>query len=92
MDLYIPLEIIPTSAEVIAIDVTYFERIWGILTVINVHNGKTLYSEPTNGYESVWDYEKAINRLRQYGVYPKVAIVDGKSGVISMLKEKGIGV
>ena len=92
MDLYTPPEIIPTQAEVIAIDVTYFGRIWGILTVINAHNGKTLYSEPTNGYESVWDYEKAINKLRKYGVYPKVAIVDGKSGVINMLEDKGIRV
>ena len=92
MDLYTPPKIIPIPADVIAIDVTYFGRLWGILTVINVHNGKTLYSEPTNGYESVWDYEKAIKRLHQYGVYPKVAIIDGKSGVINMLRGYGIEV
>lgn len=92
MDLYTPPEIIPTHADVIAMDVTYFGRSWGILTVINAHNGKTLYSEPTNGYESVWDYEKAIKKLRSYGVHPKVVIIDGKKGVINILEEYGIEV
>ena len=92
LDLYDPPEIIPTEASVIAIDVTYFGRSWGILTVINVHNGKPLYCEPTAGYETVWDYERAIEKLHEYGVYPKAAIVDGKSGVIKMLEKYGIKV
>lgn len=92
LDLYTPPEILPTPADVIAMDVTYFGRSWGLLTVINVHNGKALYCEPTSGYESVWDYERAINRLHNYGVCPKVAIVDGKKGVINMLESHGIKV
>ena len=92
LDLYTPPEIIPTPADVIAMDVTYFGRLWGILTVINVHNGKPLYCEATNGYETVWDYEKAIRKLHKYNVYPKIAIADGKSGVIKMLEEYGIKV
>ena len=87
LDLYIPPEIIPTKADVIAMDVTYFGRSWGILTVINVHNGKVMYCESVNGYETVWDYERAIRCLHKYKVYPKVAIIDGKAGVINMLKE-----
>lgn len=82
--------IIPTPADVIAMDVTYFGRLWGILTAINAHNGKPLYCEATNGYETVWDYEKAIRKLHKYNVYPKIAITDGKSGVIKMLEEYGI--
>ncbi|MBR3353057.1 IS1 family transposase [Candidatus Saccharibacteria bacterium] len=92
MNLYTPPEIVPTPADVIAMDVTYSGRSWGILTVINAHNGKTLYSEPTNGYESVWDYEKAIRKLHSYGIHPKVAIIDGKKGVINMLEKYGIEV
>ena len=83
LDLYTPPEIIPTPASVIAMDVTYFGRSWGILTVTNVHNGKILYCEPTNGYETTWDYERAIKYLHKYKVYPKVAIIDGKKGVIT---------
>ena len=92
LDLYTPPEIIPTKADVIAMDVTYFGRSWGILTVINVHNGKTLYCEPVNGYETVWDYEKAIKHLHRHGIYPQAAIIDGKTGIINMLEEYGIKV
>ena len=92
LDLYTPPEIIPTKVNLVAMDVTYFGRSWGILTVINAHNGKPLYCEPVNGYETVWDYEKAIKRLHRHGVYPKAAIIDGKAGVINMLKEYGIKV
>jgi len=92
LDLYTPPEIMPTQADVIAMDVTYFGRSWGILTVINVHDGKTLYCEATNGYETVWDYEKAIKHLHKYGVRPKIVITDGKTGVIDMLEEYGIKV
>ena len=92
LDLYTPPEIIPTPTNVIAMDVTYFGRSWGILTVLDVHNGRTLYCEPTSGYESVRDYEEAIMALHKHGVYPKTAIVDGKTGVIHMLEEYGIKV
>ena len=92
LNLYTPPEIIPTKADIIAMDVTYFGRSWGILTVINAHNGKTLYCEPVNGYETVWDYERAVKHLHKHGAHPKVAIIDGKTGVINMLKEYGIEV
>ena len=92
LDLYIPPEIIPVKTIVIAMNVTYFGLSWGILTVINTHSGKSLYCEPVNSYETVWNYEKAIKHLHEYGVYPKVVIIDGKTGVINMLKEYGIEV
>ncbi|MBQ6414087.1 hypothetical protein IJI28_00485 [Candidatus Saccharibacteria bacterium] len=92
LDLYVPPDIIPTSADVIAMDVTYFGRSWGILTIINALNGKLLYCESTSGYETVWDYERAIRTLHEYEVYPKAAIIDGKSGIINMLEERGIKV
>ena len=90
LDLYTPPIIVPSPADVIVMDVTYFGRSWGILTVTNAHDGKTLYCESTNGYETVWDYEKAIRYLHKHGVYPKVAIMDGKKGVINMLEEYDI--
>lgn len=94
LDLYNPPEIVPNEEDkdttVIAMDVTFFKRTGGILTVINVHNGKALYCAETGGYETVWDYEKAILTLHQYGVYPKAAVVDGKKGVFEMLKGYGI--
>lgn len=44
LDLYNPPEIVPSEVDaattVIAMDVTFFKRTGGVLTVINVHNGK----------------------------------------------------
>ena len=96
LDLYNPPVIIPDEEDrnnntlVIAMDVTFFKRTGGILTVINVHNDKALYCEETRGYETVWDYEKAIQTLHSYGVYPKAAVVDSKKGVFEMLEGYGI--
>ena len=78
------------STTVIAMDVTFFKRTGGVLTVINVHNGKALYCEETGSYETVWDYEKAILALHEYGIHPKAAVVDGKKGVFEMLEGYGI--
>ncbi len=89
MGLYSPPKI-PSQADVIVMDVAYFGRSWGLLMVLNVHNSKVLYCEPTSGYETVWDYEKAILELAEYGVHPKAAVVDGKKGVINMLEDYGI--
>ena len=94
LDLYNPPEITPSTKDkdtiVIAMDVTFFKRTGGVLTVINVHNGKTLYQAETGDYETVWDYEKAIQTLHKYEVCPKAAVVDGKKGVIEMLEGYGI--
>lgn len=89
---YEPPQIIPTPAEVIAMDVTYFGRTGGILTVINAIDGKVLYSESTGSYETVYDYEKAIRFLISHGVKPKAAVIDGKKGVAEMLEGYGIKV
>ena len=94
LDLYNPPEIVPDetdkSVTVIAMDVTFFRRSWGVLTVIDAHSGKALYEAETRGYETVYDYEKAIQTLHNYDVYPKAAVVDGKKGVIEMLEEHGV--
>lgn len=95
-DLYDPPEIIPNENDkntvVIAMDVTFFKRTGGVLTVINAHSGKALYMAKTGPYETVWDYEKAIRTLLEYGVKPKAAVVDGKKGVIKMLESYGLHV
>jgi hypothetical protein len=36
LDLYAAPNVIPTPADIIAMDVTYVGRSWGILTVINL--------------------------------------------------------
>lgn len=80
--------IIPTgNHDVIAADVTYFGRTWGLLIVIDAITGEGLYVAPTRGYETSYDYRKAIEYLAGFGVHPKACIVDGKKGVISMLEE-----
>ena len=94
LDLYNPPLILPSGDDsevtVIAMDVTFFKRTGGILTVLDVHTGKALYEAETGGYETVYDYEKAIQTLFKYGVRPKAAVVDGKKGVISMLESYGL--
>ena len=94
LDLYDPPLILPSENDkdvsVIAMDVTFFKRTGGVLTVIDAHNGKALYEAETGGYETVWDYEKAIQTLLAYGIHPKAAVVDGKKGVIEMLEGYGI--
>ena len=96
LNLYNPPEIIPNENDkdtaVIAMDVTFFRRAGGVLTVINAHNGKALYCAETGGYETVWDYEKAILTLVEYGIHPKAAVVDGKKGVMEMLEGYGMHV
>lgn len=96
LDLYNPPLILPNksnqNASVIAMDVTFFKRTGGILTVLDVHSGAALYEVETGGYETVWDYEKAIRTLLEYGVRPKAAVVDGKKGVIEMLESYGLHV
>lgn len=94
LDLYNPPEVIPNENDkdvfVVAMDVTFFKRTGGILTVIDAHTGKAIYEAETRGYETVWDYEKAIQTLHSYGIHPKAAVVDGKKGVIEMLEGYGI--
>lgn len=75
------------SAKVIAMDATYFSRNWGLLIVIDVHNGNCLYCEAINGYETIMDYQRAIIYLtRERHIHPQVCIVDGKKGMYKMLE------
>lgn len=76
--------------EVIATDVTYLGEGWGLLIVIDANTGEGLYVAPTHGYETSYDYRKAIKHLAGFGVRPKVCVVDGKKSVISMLEEYNI--
>lgn len=95
LDKYIAPDIVPKHPErvsVIAMDVTYFGRSWGVLTVLDVHTGDALYIAETKSYETVWDYDRAIRALARQGVHPKAAIVDGKKGVVEMLEEYDIKV
>lgn len=91
LDLYDPLEIVPThQVDVIGMDVTYFGRSGGILSVIDVITGDTLYCKEVGAYETVEDYEDALLFLFKHDVHPKAAVVDGKKGVIDMLESYGI--
>ena len=90
LNLYDPPEIIPTHANVIAMDVTYFGRSGGVLSVINAINGRILYCAEVGSYETMWDYEKAILTLFRHNIRPKAAVVDGKKGVMEMLEGYGL--
>lgn len=79
-------------SNVIGIDVTYVGRKYGFLSVIDIATGICLYCEVTRGYETVWDYEKALLCLHQHHIYPKAAIVDGKISVIRMFERYGLKV
>ena len=93
MDYYEPPEIIPLGpVDVVAMDVTYFGRSGGVLSVIDAINGTPLYCHEVGAYETVEDYENAIHHLHRYSVYPKAAVIDGKKGVIEMLEEYGLHV
>lgn len=83
--------IIPSGQHtVIAMDVTYFGRDWGLLITIDANTGEGLYVGITRGYETSYDYRKAIQYLAGLGVHPKACVVDGKKGVIAMLEEYDI--
>lgn len=83
--------IIPQGIHtVIAMDVTYFGRDWGLLIAIDANTGEGLYVGTTRGYETSYDYRKAIQYLASFGVHPKACVIDGKKGVIPMLEEYGI--
>ena len=91
LDLYNPPKIIPThQVDVIGMDVTYFGRSWGILSIIDAENVDALYYAEVGAYETVYDYERAILFLLKHGVHLKAAVVDGRKGVIDMLESYGI--
>lgn len=79
-------------SNMIGVDVTYVGRKYGFLSVIDITTGICLYCEVTRGYETVWDYEKALLCLHSHNIYPKVAIVDGKISVIRMFERYGLKV
>ena len=78
--------------KVICMDVTYIGRSYGFLSVLDAHNGKCLYCEPTKGYETVQDYAIALRSLHVHGIFPEAVVVDGKLAVIRMLENAGLKV
>lgn len=83
--------IIPHGTHtVIAMDVTYFGRDWGLLIAIDANTGEGLYVGITRGYETSYDYRKAIQYLVSSQICPKACVIDGKKGVIPMLEEYDI--
>lgn len=79
-------------ATVVCMDVTYVGRKYGFLSVLDAHKGVCLYCAITRGYETIYDYEKAVLALHEHNIRPKAAVVDGKLGVIRMLERYGIKV
>ena len=75
--------------KVVVMDATYFGRKWGILLVLNAHNGNPLYCKRIEGYERVSDYWRAIHELKKAGLKPRACVIDGKRGVRRMLLEEG---
>lgn len=76
--------------DVICIDVTYVGRKYGYLSVLDVHRGVCLYCDVTRGYETVYDYEKALLTLHGHGIYPKAVVMDGKFAAMKMFTRYGL--
>ena len=90
----VPRIIPPENLEVtvICVDVTYVGRKYGFLSVLDAYSGICLYCEITRGYETLWDYEKALLELHRHNIYPKAVVVDGKLSVIKMFERYGLKV
>ena len=86
-DYPVPRLIPRRPAKVIIMDATYFGRKWGILLVLNAHNGDPLYCKRIGSYEKVSDYWEAVYELSCLGIEPEACVIDGKRGVRRMLLE-----
>ena len=78
--------------DVICVDVTYVGRKYGYLSVLDAHRGNCLYCGITRGYETVYDYEKALLTLHRHGIYPKAVVMDGKFSAMKMFERHGLKV
>lgn len=92
LDLYTPPEIIPTPADVIAMDVTYFGRSWGILTVIMFIMENLSTVKRQTAMKQFGTTRKQSGSCINITCILKSAIADGKTGVIKILEEYGIKV
>ena len=95
LDSYVVFPISPPdnyNCTVICADVTYIGRKYGYLSILDAHRGICLYCGITRGYETTYDYEKALLELNRYGIYPKAVVTDGKLSVIKMFERYGLKV
>ena len=80
------------TCEVVCMNVTYVKRKYGFLIVLDAHSTKCLYCAITRGYETTWDFEKALLVLHSHGIFPKAVVIDGKKSVIQMFENYGLKV
>ncbi len=70
---------------VVVIDTTYFGRNFGVLVILDAHEGEILYRDFVR-YETNGLYAKGLNSLREQG-YEIVAIVcDGRKGLLRLIE------
>ena len=78
------------SITVIAMDTTYFGRVYGVVVITNAHNGDLLYFHEIRGSENNMEYYRAIHALLDAGIHPKACVIDGRKGVAEDLEDEGI--
>lgn len=76
--------------KVIIMDTTYFGKQYGIVTILNAHNGALLYFKEIKGSETNTDYYHALHTLLRANIRPKACVIDGRKGVADMLEDEGI--
>ena len=78
------------AITVIAMDTTYFGRKYGVVTIINAHNGNLLYFHEIRGSETNAEYDHALYTLLRANIHPKACVIDGRKGVAETLEDEGI--
>ena len=78
------------KATVICVDVTYIGRKYGFLSVLDAYTGVCLYCSLTRGYETAYDYERALIVLRKRGINPRAVVMDGNPKAMKMFRDNGL--
>lgn len=74
--------------KVIILDTTYFGRKTGVICIIDAYTGKLLFFKFISGTETNMDYYNAVKTLFAANIRPKACVIDGRSGLATILEEE----
>lgn len=69
---------------VVIIDTTYFGRNFGVLVILNAHEGEILYRDFVR-YETNGLYAKGLSSLREQGYEIEAIVCDGRKGLLRLI-------
>ena len=90
LDLNLLSKVKKQTITVIIMDTTYFGRAYGVVTIIDAHNGDLLYFHEIRGSENNMEYYRAIHTLLNADIRPKACVIDGRKGVAEDLEDEGL--